>query len=100
MAAATVDVGFLSGYLGIPEPTIQESLDAPTADLVAAVLAAVTGKAREHQELEADKHQVDTELESAVLESETRTKALKEAAEKASKEAEELRNKLAEEGRA
>lgn len=100
MAAVTVDVGFLSGYLGIPEPTIQETLDAPTTDLVSAVLAAVTAKAREHQELEADKHQVDTELESAVLESETRTKALKEAAEKASKEAEELRNKLAEEEKA
>ena len=98
MASATIDAGFLSGYLGIPEPTIQESIDAPTADLVKAVLAAVTTKAREHQELEADKHQVDTELETALLEADSRTKALKDAADKASKEAEELRNRLAAEG--
>jgi nucleoprotein TPR len=98
MAAATVDIGFLSGYLNIPQPTLQETLDAPTAELVRAVLVAVTTKAREHQDLEADKHQVDTELEAAILGSETRSKELKEAADKASKEANELREKLASEG--
>ena len=98
MATAAVDIGFLSGYLGIAQPTLQQTIDAPTTELVNGVLAAVQAKAREHQELEADKHQVDTELETAVLNSEARSKDLKDLAEKASKEATELREKLAREG--
>jgi nucleoprotein TPR len=98
MAAATVDIGFLSGYLNIPQPTLTETLDAPTTELVRALLVAVTAKAREHQDLEADKHKVDTELEAAILGSETRSKELKEAADKALKEANELREKLASDG--
>ena len=98
MATTAVDTGFLSGYLGITQPTLQQTIDAPTTELVSAVLAAVQAKAREHQELEADKHQVDTELETAMLNSEARSKELKDFAEKASKEATELRDKLAREG--
>lgn len=98
MATATVDIGFLSGYLNIAEPTLTETLDAPTAELVKSVLIAITAKAREHQELEADKHQVDTELEAAILGSETRSKELKETADKALKEVNELREKLNAEG--
>lgn len=98
MAATVVDTGFLAGYLGIAQPTLQQTIDAPTTELVNAVLAAVQAKAREHQELEADKHQVDTELETAVLSSESRSKDLKEAAEKATKEADELRVKFSTEG--
>ncbi|KFY43678.1 hypothetical protein V494_01852 [Pseudogymnoascus sp. VKM F-4513 (FW-928)] len=95
MAAATVDIGFLSGYLNLPQPSLTEALDSPTSELVNAVLLAVSTKAREHQELEADKHQVDTELEAAILGSETRTKDLQQTADKALKEANELREKLA-----
>ena len=98
MATTVLEPGFLSGYLGISQPKLQQTLDAPTTELVNALLEAVQSKAREHQELEADKHQVDTELEAAVLNSEARTKELKEAAEKASKEADELREKLVREG--
>ena len=98
MAAAAVDIGFLSGYLNVPQPTLTEVLDSPTAELVNAVLLAVSTKAREHQELEADKHQVDTELEAAILGSETRTKVLQQTADKALKEANELRERLAVEG--
>lgn len=98
MAATVVDTIFLAGYLGIAQPILQQAIDAPTTELVNAVLAAVQAKAREHQELEADKHQVDTELETAVLNSETRSKDLKEAAEKATKKADELREKLSSEG--
>lgn len=98
MATTAVDIGFLSGYLGIAQPTLQQTIDAPTTELVNAVLAAVQAKAHEHQELEADKHRVDTELETAVLNSEARSKELKDFAEKASKEATELRQKLAREG--
>ncbi|KFX89667.1 hypothetical protein O988_08551 [Pseudogymnoascus sp. VKM F-3808] len=95
MAAATVDIGFLSGYLNLPQPSLTEALDTPTVELVNAVLLAVSAKAREHQELEADKHQVDTELEAAILGSEARTKDLQQTADKALKEANELREKLA-----
>lgn len=98
MATATVDIGFLSGYLNLPQPSLTEVLDSPTVELVNAVLLAVSTKAREHQELEADKQQVDIELEAAILGSETRTKDLQQIADKALKEANELREKLAAEG--
>jgi nucleoprotein TPR len=96
--AAAVDAGYLSGYLGISPPVITECLATPTADLVRSLLEAVTNKAREHEELIADKLQVDTELEEAIRSTETRSQALKAQSEKASKELEELRQRLAAEG--
>lgn len=98
MAAAEVDVAYLSGYLGLPQTTFESVLDAPTAELVRSVLDAVTAKAREHDELSADKLRVDIELENAVRSSETRVEGLRASLEKAQKTVEEVRMKLTEEG--
>ncbi|TVY71461.1 Protein MLP1-like protein [Lachnellula suecica] len=97
MAAATLDIGYLSGYLSLPQQTLKSALDAPTAELVRSVLDAVTTKAREHDELSADKLRVDIELENAVRSSETRIEGLKASVEKAQKTVEEVRIKLTEE---
>jgi hypothetical protein len=96
--AAVLDVDYLSAYLNVPQPTLTTVLDAPTADLVRLVLDAVTAKAREHDELAADKLRVDIELENAVRSSETRVVGLRSTIEKSQKIVAELRTKLKEEG--
>jgi nucleoprotein TPR len=100
MAAAVLDVDYLSAYLDVPQQTVKNTIDAPTAELIQAVLIAVTNKAREHDELVADKLRVDIELENAVRSSETRIEGLKASIEKAQKTAEEVRTQLKEEGNA
>ncbi len=98
MAAAVLDISYLSAYLSVPQQTLESLLDAPTAELVQSVLYAVTTRAREHDELAADKLRVDIELENAVRSSETRIEGLRGGVEKGLKNVEELRNKLKEEG--
>lgn len=98
MAAETLDPGYLSTYLNVPQTTITSVLDTPTIELLKSVLEAVTLKAREHEEIQADKLRVDIELENAIRSSESRSQGLKATAEKALKDAEELRHKLKAEG--
>ncbi|QSZ37055.1 hypothetical protein DSL72_009147 [Monilinia vaccinii-corymbosi] len=94
MASAVLDVDYLSAYLSVPQQTLSTVVDNPTAELVRSVLEAVTAKAREHDELAADKLRVDIELENAVRSSETRIEGLRSSVEKAQKNVEELRTKL------
>ena len=98
MAAAIVDVDYLSAYLSVPQQTLTSVIDSPTSELVRSVLEAITAKAREHDELAADKIRVDIELENAVRSSETRIDGLRASVEKAQKTVEEVRTKLKEEG--
>ena len=98
MAAAIVDVDYLSAYLSVPQQTLASLIDSPTSELVRSVLEAITAKAREHDELAADKIRVDIELENAVRSSETRIDGLRASVEKAQKTVEEVRTKLKEEG--
>lgn len=99
MATSVIDVAYLSQYLRVPQPTLSTSLDAPTAELVSSILEAVTAKAREHEELNADKIRLEIELENAVRTSETRSQGLKTTVDKALKDVEDLRQKLNVEGR-
>lgn len=98
MATAVLDVDYLSAYLSVPPETLISVIDTPTAELVRSVLEAVTAKAREHDELAADKLRVDIELENSVRSSETRIEGLRANVEKAQKTVEEVRTKLKEEG--
>ena len=98
MAAAILDVDYLSAYLSLPQQTLTSVIESPTSELVRSVLAAITAKAREHDELAADKIRVDIELENAVRSSETRIDGLRASVEKAQKTVEEVRTKLKEEG--
>jgi nucleoprotein TPR len=99
MAAAELDTGFLSAYLSLPQQTLTTVLDSPTTDLVRSVLEAITTKAREHNELAADKLRADIELENAVRSSETRIEGLRASLEKSQNTVEEVRTKLKEEGK-
>lgn len=98
MAAATVDPVYLSTYLDVPQATVTSVLDSPTVELVNSVLLAVTLKARQHEELQADKLRVDIELENAVRGADSRAQGLKATADKALKDVEELRQQLKNEG--
>ncbi|PMD41489.1 hypothetical protein L207DRAFT_543605 [Hyaloscypha variabilis F] len=97
MAAAGLDVNYLSAYLSLPQQTLTSVLDSPTTDLVQSVLEAITAKAREYHELAADKLRADIELENAVRSSETRIEGLRASLEKSQKTVEEVRTKLQEE---
>jgi nucleoprotein TPR len=98
MATSVADVGYLSSYLNVPQPTLQTIIDAPTAELVKSLLEAITTKAHEHEELQSDKIRLEIELENAVRSSETRSQGLKGTVDKALKEVHELREKLNLEG--
>jgi nucleoprotein TPR len=98
MAAADVDVGYLSTHLGVPEETLTSVTVDPTVDLVKAVLQAVAKKAQEFEQLYADKLNVDIELEAAIHSTEARTQQLKATTDKALREVEEVRQKLKDEG--
>ncbi|KAK2029783.1 hypothetical protein LX32DRAFT_347604 [Colletotrichum zoysiae] len=96
--AAVVDVAYVAGHLGVPESTLSTATTDPTPELVASLLAAVIAKAREYDELYAQKLQVDIELESAHHSAESRCQSFKATADKALKDVEEVRQKLKEEG--
>lgn len=98
MATALLDVEYLSSYLNLPQHTLTCIIDSPTTELVRSILGAITSKAREHDELAADKLRADIELENAVRSAETRIEGLRASVEKAQKTVEELRTKVNEEG--
>ncbi|KAI0420921.1 hypothetical protein F5X98DRAFT_361591 [Xylaria grammica] len=97
MAAAGVDVGYLATHLGMPETNISGAISDPTADLVNAILAAVTTKAHEFDTLFSQKLQLEVELETSVRGAEAQRDASNETAKKALKDVEEIRQKLNEE---
>ncbi|KAF9870905.1 filament-forming protein [Colletotrichum karsti] len=92
-----VDIGYVAGHLGLSESTVSTVTTEPTPDLVASLLGAVIAKAREYDELYAQKLQVDIELESAHHSAESRCQSFKATADKALKDVEEVRQKLKEE---
>ena len=98
MTTAVLDADYLSTYLSVPRQTLDSVIDTPTAELVKSVLNAVAAKAREHDELVADKLRVDIELENAVRSLETRTLSLRSNVEKAQRTVEEVRIELKKEG--
>ncbi|KAF2110576.1 hypothetical protein BDV96DRAFT_623904 [Lophiotrema nucula] len=97
MAAAAVDVGYLAASYAVPEPTLHSLLDAPTVELVQALLAHIQAKAHEFDEVKAEKLRSDVELENALHGGETRARALKASADKALKDVDDLRQKLVQE---
>jgi len=99
MAAAALDSGYLSAYLDVPRATLDTLTDAPTAELVRGLLEAVVAKARENEEVQAEKLRLEVELENAVRSSESRSQGLKATVDKALQDVNELREKLSSEGK-
>lgn len=98
MATAAIDTAYIAAAYAVPEPTLQTLLDAPTVELVQQLLAHIETKAREFDEVKAEKLRSDVELENAVRTGDARARALKASVDKNLKELEEVRKKLSEEG--
>lgn len=98
MAAATIEIPFLSSHYGVPESALTTLTQAPTVDLVNQLLESITAKAREFDELKSDKLRLDVELENAVRSSESKIKVLKSSVEKGLNEISDLRTRLQESG--
>lgn len=96
MAAAEVDLGYLSTHAGVPELDLDTVVTVPTADLVKSVLGAIVNKLGE---LEQEKFQLGVELEGAIRGAESRCGQFKATTDKALKEVEVLRQKLQHEGK-
>lgn len=96
MAAADVDLAYLSTQGGVPESDLNTIVTTPTADLVAKVLGAIVTKLRD---LEQEKFQLSVELEAAYRGAESRCEQFKATTDKALKEVEEVRQKLQSEGK-
>lgn len=98
MAAATVDLPYLSAHYSIAESTLSTLTQAPTVDLVNKLLESITAKARETDELKSDKLRLEVELENAVRSGESKIKVLKGTVEKGHAEIEKLRQDHKESG--
>ena len=96
--AAAVDLPYISSSYSVPQSTLTTLLDAPTTELVNDLLHYLDNKAREFDELKAEKLRVDVELENAVRTGEARAHALSDNVDKGLREVEDLRNKLNQEG--
>lgn len=96
MAAAEVDLAYLSTSVGVPEFDINSAIAAPTPDLVKTIFGAITAKLRD---LEQDKFRLEIELEGAIRSSESRCEQFKATTDKALKDVEEIRQKLQDEGK-
>ena len=99
MEVAQLDVPQLSSFCSLPEDSIKNLLDAPTAELVRKLLMNVSAKAREYNELTSEKFKLGVELENAVRGAESKSRVLKGSVDKGLKEAADLRQKLQAEGK-
>lgn len=99
MAAADVDVAYVSAHLGLSESTVSSAIESPTVELVKSILQAIATKAYEYNELYSEKLQLDIELETTARGAEAQCEAFKASADKALKDLEEARRKLQEDGR-
>ncbi|KAI9885371.1 MAG: hypothetical protein M1823_002843 [Watsoniomyces obsoletus] len=91
---ATMDVSYLASYLSLPQPAISAVIDAPTKELVDTLLQAIVTRAKEHDELKAEKLRLDVELETTVHAGEAKTRALKAGLNKAQKDVTDLEKRL------
>lgn len=99
MAAVAIDVPYLSAFLSIPQATLTTLREAPTIELVNSLLVQIEAKARESEEVKAEKLRLEVELENAVRTGQSKTRALKSSVDKGLKEIEDLRSKLKTEGK-
>lgn len=93
MAAATIELPYISSHYSIAESTLTTLTQAPTVELVNQLLGSISKKAREHDDLKSDKLRVEVELENAVRSSDSKIKVLKNTVEKGHTDVEDLRKK-------
>lgn len=98
MAAVAIDLPYLSAFYSIPRATLTTLREAPTVELVNSLLVQIEVKARENDEIKAEKLRIEVELENAVRSGESKARVLKSSVDKSLKEVADLRSKLKAEG--
>ena len=63
LSLGQVDVPRISSFLVVPQKTIEVLATSGDGDVIATILAALTSKAREYDDLKAEKLRMDVELE-------------------------------------
>jgi len=92
--AGAVDTALIAQAFSIDEPQLDSLLDAPTQDLIKDFLSALTERAKDFDNLKADKLRSDLELENTLRAGESKVKALKATLNKNSQEIQDLRKSL------
>lgn len=100
MAAMELDVPRLASFCSFPENSINDALNAPTVELVRALLESISAKAREFDESQSKQLKLTVELENAIRGGDAKHRVLKSSLEKAQKDASNLRQNVQEEGNA
>lgn len=92
--AGAVDTALIAQAFSIDEPQLDSLLDAPTQDLIKDFLSTLTARAKDFDNLKADKLRSDVELENTVRAGESKVKALKATLNKNAQEIQDLRKSL------
>ena len=100
MAAMELDVPRLASFCSLPESSLNDALDAPTVELVRALLESISAKALEFDESQSKQLKLTVELENAIRGGDAKHRVLKSSLEKAQKDASNLRQNVQEEGNA
>jgi len=101
MASADVinqfDIPRLSSFLSVSQDSFSQ-FAAAAGDYVTVILTSITIKAKEYDELRADKMRAEVELEQSVRTTENKVKGMKGQLDSALKENQQLREKLSSAG--
>jgi nucleoprotein TPR len=97
--AAVIDTAFLASTYALPEVTFTTLINAPTQDLVLALLQQLVLAASQFESAKSEKLRTDLELEAAVRGGEARAKQIKESFDKTLKELESLKRQLNDAGK-
>lgn len=92
--AGAVDTALIAQAFSIDEPQLDSLLDAPTQDLIKDFLSTLTARAKDFDNLKADKLRSDLELENTLRAGESKVKALKATLNKNLQEIQDLRKSL------
>ena len=93
MALADLDISQLSSFCALPQSSIQDLLDAPTAKLVQSLLRNISTRAQEFKGLESDRLRSSVEIENTIRTHESKNRTLKSQLDKANSEVTTLRQK-------
>lgn len=98
MATPELDLSRISSYCALPQASLTSLLDAPTSELVRALLQGLSPRIREHDLLKSDNLKLNVELENAVRGGESKSRVLKNSVDKGLREAAELKQKVQDTG--
>lgn len=102
MASADVisqfDIPRLSAFLSVSNESLHH-IAAAAGDYVAVIFSSITAKAKEHDELKADKMRAEVELEQSVRTAENKVKGMKGQLDASLKDNQKLRQQLSDAGK-